>query len=107
MIRGTTPTIPLYVNRDISAWKMYVTLESACSEITVSNDRLDVEYIPAHDDEPERTNVTFTLTQEETLSLGVGAVEIQIRAIHDGTAVATGIARTENGRVLLDGVIDE
>lgn len=107
MIRGTTPTIPLHVDTDISDHTIYVTLENSGNEITLENDRLTVEYVPAHGNQSERTNISFILTQEETLALGMGMVEIQIRAIKDGVAVATDIVKTNNGRILLEGVIDE
>ena len=41
------------------------------------------------------------------LALGVGIAEIQIRAIKDGTAVASSIEQIPIGKILQDGVIYE
>ena len=52
-------------------------------------------------------SIEITLTQQETLSLGVGNAEVQVRAIHDGTAIATDIQTVDVGRIIKEGVIDE
>lgn len=99
--RGTTPIVPLTVDADISDWTIYVTFESGSNEITLENDRITCTY------EDSKTKILCPLTQEETLKLN-GVCEIQVRAIKDGTAVATEPPVTVDvGRILLEGVINE
>lgn len=107
MIRGTTPTETLTVDKNISDHTIYVSYKSGGNIVTVTNDRMDIEYVPGADGQPESTIVTFTLTQKETLSLGVGTAEVQIRAIKNGTAVATSKKNVEVEPIILDGEINE
>lgn len=116
MRRGTTPAIVLTVDTDLTGFSVFVTIRSGYTEnipdilkcnsknreeITIGNDRLTVEV------EEGISTVAFSLTQEETLALVPGKAEIQVRAIHNGTAIATDIASVDVGRILLEGVIDE
>ena len=101
MRRGTTPTITLTVDADIVGWTVYASFRTNGKLFTFENDRLQMT---ADDDV---TTILLTLTQEETLSLDVGTVDVQVRAIKDGTAIATDIQRVNVGRILKDGVIDE
>lgn len=101
MKRGTTPTLTLTVDADISDWTKYVTFRANCRIVTIEDDRLEATYAD------NMTTITLTLTQEETLALNVGACEVQVRAIKNGTAVATDIAKVDVGRILKEGVIDE
>lgn len=101
MRRGTTPAITLTVDADITAFHVYVTLRNKSQTITIENERLSMEY--AND----KTTIAFALTQEETLAFNVGTCEVQVRAIHDGTAIATEIENIDVGRIILEGVIDE
>ena len=100
--RGTTPAIPLIVeSADLTAWTVYVTFTNAGNTLTVTNDRIEMEYANGN------TTIMVPLTQEETLSFKVGACEIQVRAIHDGTAIATTTVIEDVEKILLDGVIHE
>jgi len=105
--RGTTPTITLTVDKDVSTWTLYATFRSGMHNVTLENDRMTVELEPKTETEEAKTLITVTLTQEETLSLGVGNAEVQVRAIKDGTAIATDIKNIDVGRIIKDGVIDE
>ena len=107
MRRGTTPTITLTVDKDVSTWTLYATFRSGMHNVTLENDRMTVELEPKTETEEAKTLITVTLTQEETLSLGVGNAEVQVRAIKDGTAIATDIKNIDVGRIIKDGVIDE
>lgn len=108
MRRGTTPTIPLTVDKDISdGWTIYATFRSDSHEVELMNDRMTIELEPATETEGAKTLIDVTLTQEETLSFGAGSAEVQIRAIKDSNAIATDIQRVDVGRILKDGVIDE
>lgn len=101
MRRGTTPAITLTVDVDLTGWAVYVTLRNKCHSLTIENDRLTIEA------EGGISTVAFALTQEETLAFSVGSCEVQVRAIHNGTAIATDIATVDVGRILLEGAIDE
>ena len=100
MKRGTTPTLTLTVDADISDWTVYASFKANGEVFTFENDRLQMT---AEDDV---TTILLTLTQEETLAMR-GSAEVQVRAIKNGTAIATDIQRIDVDRVLKDGVIDE
>lgn len=101
MRRGTTPAIVLTVDMDLTAYTVYVTLKSHSKSLTVTNDGLTMEYANS------KTTIAFSLTQQQTLDFSVGTCEVQVRAIHDGTAIATDIQTVDIGRILKEGVIDE
>lgn len=100
MKRGTTPTLTLTVDADIVGWTVYASFRTNGKLFTFENDRLQMT------SEDDVTTILLTLTQEETLAMH-GSAEVQIRAIKDGTAIATDIQRVDVGRILKDGVIDE
>ena len=59
-------------------------------------------------DEETVTEITFTLTQKETLKLKPGKAEVQLRAVMGAdpeTAIASEIATLEVGKILRDGEI--
>ena len=101
MRRGTTPAITLTVDYDITEWTVYVTLRNGGNVLTLTNDALSMSYAN------QKTTIAFSLTQEQTLAFSVGTCEVQVRAIHDGTAIATNIEKLDVKRILKDGVIDE
>lgn len=101
MRRGTTPAITLTVDADITAYTVYVTLNNYKQQVTIEGERLNMEY------QNSKTTIVFALTQEETLAFGTGTCEVQVRAIHDGTAIATDIRTIDVRRILKEGVIDE
>ena len=102
MRRGTTPAIVLEaIGRDLTQWKVYVTLKNESNLLTLENDDLTMTYSEGI------TTIAFSLTQEQTLAFDIGTCEVEIRAIHDGTAVATEIGKLEVNRILLEGVINE
>lgn len=101
MRRGTTPAIVLTVDMDITSYTVYVTLKNRSNELTLTNDSVVMEY------DDGKTTLTFALTQEQTLKFGTGTCEVQVRAIHDGTAIATDIKTMDVNRILKEGVIDE
>ena len=101
MRRGTTPAITLTVDYDITEWTVYVTLRNGGNMLTLTNDALTMTY------QNQKTTIALALTQEQTLAFAVGSCEVQVRAIHDGTAIATNIEKLDVKRILKDGVIDE
>lgn len=101
MRRGTTPTITLTVDADISDWTRYVTLKKGNKILTLENDRQEASYANG------KTTILVTLTQQETLDFMTGYVDVQVRAIKDGTAIATDIKKLDIGAILKEGVISE
>lgn len=100
MIRGTTPTISLKAKFDFRGWYIYATIENGLNEITFEGDDVSVEY------ENGYSLVSFTLTQEQTLSFPQNTkCEIQLRAIKDETAVASKVVKTNVDKILKDGII--
>ena len=111
MIRGTTPDFILEIpGWDLTDKTVFVTLSQMNRKITKSNDELDirrVEITPVKPEDPDfQTEIGFSLTQRDTLMLGVGGGEIQVRFIDEnGEAEATDIQPVNISRVLLEGVI--
>lgn len=107
MIRGTTPTIKLYVDGyDLTGMRFYITLcdKKNDQKFTYDNTMSNVELVSASS---EQSQINLTLSQEETLDLAVGKVEIQVRWIDRyGIADATDIAVIDVSKVLLDKKID-
>ena len=102
MRRGTTPDYLLTVHgADLSECSVFVTIQQHSVMMTLSGARLSVA---AQDD---TTNITFRLTQEETLRFTAGGANVQVRYIDaDGTAMATDIGKIVIMPVLLEGVIE-
>lgn len=102
MRRGTTPTITLESEFDFTGWYLYVTIVNGVKSITFENDVLAIKR------ENEKSKVSFTLTQEQTLAFKSGTMcEVEIRAYKDGAAVATDIKSVSVDRILKDGVISD
>ncbi len=100
MIRGTTPTNTFTVDMDLrTADVIYITYKQGCT-VVVERTKDQLDSITA-------TELTLTLTQEETLKFNEGGfVAIQIRArFSNGLAVASNIIKTTAGEILKDGVI--
>lgn len=104
MRRGTTPTLRLTVAEDLTNWWCYITLE--CRDFTLTKSGADVEC--HYDNVREVSTLTVVLTQEETLQLTAGkTARVQLRAIYEGTSIASKIVTVKVGDVLLDGVIED
>lgn len=100
--RGTTPTVALIVDRDISSWPtVVVSIRNGCAVSTYAKEQL--EFAPSP--EGDGVVIRLPLSQDDTLSLG-GSCQFQVRAVDaDGTAVSTCIvsarvAETINEEVL-------
>lgn len=103
MIRGTTPTIKLYVDGcDLTGMRFFITLcdKKNDQKFTYDNTMSNVELISASS---EQSQINLTLSQDETLALAVGKVEIQVRWVDQaGIAYATDIATIDVSKILLD-----
>lgn len=101
MRRGTTPFLPIKTDQDLSKMDyIVVTIEdSTGTEVSVDNKSGMMTV--------KSTEVTVKLTQEQTLSLSEGELQIQVRA-SDATgenAIASNIMYGQLDDVLKDGVI--
>ena len=103
MRRGTTPDYLLTIDKyDLTDTTVFVTLEQGSRELTLTGDRLDIQY----DAEHECSQIIFRLTQQETLSFGDGIAKIQVRFIDEsGTALETKICTVAVKPVLYEEVI--
>ena len=92
MIQGTTPTVSLRCDIDLTGWRVQVTLKAGETRLVFEDVRVEPQSFGCI--------VAFELTQEETLQLDCGTVKAQVRAEKDGKAVASTIAYTHIGKVL-------
>lgn len=99
MRRGTTPTFTFEVDADLTGWDTYITFEQRKLEIT----RKEPDVTATEDG----CVATVELTQAETLSFKPGKADAQLRAVKDGTAVASTIFTFDVGDILLDGEIPQ
>ena len=100
--RGTTPQVTCNVaGIDLTQFVCYVSIGSTNRpKVTIQGDAVAVEY------DGTDSRLTFTMTQEQTLALHEGTTNVQLRAINDGHAVASGEAKLDVLPVILDGEID-
>ena len=107
MRRGTTPTLRVTADADISQYDIYLALKTRGKLLVKSGDALDVS--TEEDGEGNVSTVVLCrLTQADTLSMQAGQrMEVQIRAIDDGgaTALASNIDSVPIDRILQDGVL--
>ena len=103
MRRGTTPTVTVEVDKDITYLNVHLSFAQGDVLIVKESENGDLEM--AYDG--SKTTVTATLTQEDTLAFGDGVCEVQIRGFTEGgvQAMATGIATEQVKRILEEGVL--
>lgn len=105
MRRGTTPTLEITVDADLSGFNIYLTFKNGDKLLTKTNDDLSIEY---ESGQHPSTTITAILSQEDTLSFKSGTTcEVQVRAVDDSgyPAVATTIGTLPVDRILLGGVL--
>ena len=92
MRRGTTPTIQLRLNADVTGYNCHmVVLDETGTTIHLGDDRLT----------KTPTMVTAILTQEETLSLHGHRVYVQMRAYDESGMPATAT------QIMVDALLDD
>ena len=104
MIRGTTPQCQIkYIDAeqqtiDLHGFYIYITIEDReHNEVTIEGTRITIE---------EDLSLTFTLTQDETLSLHGGLLSVQLRAIDEfGNAIGSKIKNCHMEDILYEGEI--
>lgn len=105
MRRGTTPTIVVTVDGDISQMDIYLTFKCGRRELTKTG--ADLTVTTEQHGQLTSTRIETKLSQADTLGMQAGQdCEVQIRACSgEGTAIATTIGSIDVDRVLKDGVI--
>lgn len=95
--RGTTPVQAFTVDVDLREACVYVTYsQGGITKIERTNDTLIIK----------EDKISFILTQEETLNLDKGVVDVQIRyKTYDGIADASPELTLQVGDILKDGEI--
>ena len=107
MIRGTTPTLILTVEKtDLTDYSLFITLKGKVSSKEFTWDSSDSN-VELHSASAQDGSVIYLyLTQEDTLAFEKEKVEVQVRWITaEGIAGATDIAVTEVNQILKDGKI--
>ena len=100
MYRGTTPTLKFTLPFDTSTLDaVWVTIAQG-GKVIINKEKSDCDL--------KGTDISVTLTQEETLALTAGnKTEIQLRVLTtDGLALASEIFRENTDYILKDGVIE-
>lgn len=96
----TTPTLNINTDVDLSAYEVELTLACRGSKIIHDATRLTIEATPAG------SQITDTLTAQETLSFPAGAqVKVQIRAKNGETVMASNIGVLSVDEILNDAVM--
>ncbi len=93
MRRGTTPTLTIQTDMDLSEFKVYVTL---------SQGAVQKDFVPSVSEK----EVTIELTQEDTLAFEKGNAKLQIRAVDEGGhAIASNVMTVNITEILKEGII--
>ena len=106
MRRGTTPTLRVTVDADVTAMSIYLAMRCGKHLLVRGDDTLDVSLDESG--ETPKTVIVCRLNQSETLAMRAGEkCEVQIRAVTDGgdTALASTIGSVPVERILQDGVL--
>jgi hypothetical protein len=105
--RGTTPSITCEVEMDLTDWSCYLSVGPKENKpwFTADNSQMTID-VDASGETPVSTLV-FTLTQAQTLACKTSDAHIQLRAIKDGTALATDWGEITIGGIIKDGAITD
>lgn len=100
--RGTTPTITVNVGMDLTDYTCILSFGAPKFEkLSIDNSQM-VSTV-----EDGKTNLAFTLTQAQTLSLIKGKTNMQLRVIKDSVALASEIEEINVCDVIKDGEIED
>lgn len=93
MRRGTTPTITIQTDLDLTGYTVFVT---------ISQGAIQKDFVPI----VTPTELMFDLTQADTLAFKDGAAKLQIRAVDaEGYAIASNIMTINVREILKEGII--
>ena len=99
MKRGTTPTIILSTNADLTGYdEIWVTFSQ--NNQIILNKKLSLSQVTVATD-----SISVPLSQADTLTLGAGEVKVQVRALDGQNAIASDIVSTTVGAILIEGEI--
>ena len=103
IFRGTTPTIIATVDMDLTGYTCYLAIgkKANSAQVVVSNDQMTLDI------EDGKSILAFTLTQEQTLSLPAGDLQMQLRLTDRGTALASEWVGISVGAIIQNGVIED
>ena len=105
--QGTTPVIPFYVaDVDLTGYGLYLTFKArGVDKLVKSEADMTVEY----DTGTGITTILCPRTQEDTLALPAGTVEVELKFTNDGgtTVFATDTATISSMQTLLDEAIGD
>lgn len=106
MYRGTTPTLPIRIRKaDLSLAKIFLSIRDAENNLAFTLTTPE-DFTVDYDSEKDETSGEITLTQEQTLALGAGSCQAQIRFVFpDGRAGAVPPREIGVKDVFLKGVI--
>lgn len=82
--KGSSPTIALNVEADLTDWTCLLTIESGVGNAFVKAAD-EIEW------DGEKSRISFWLSQTETLQLSKGTHRIQLRAVNGDEAVASNL----------------
>ena len=108
MRRGTTPTIRITVDSDISELSIHLALK--CGRMLLEKKGADLDVSTDSTGQAVKTIVECPLSQADTLGMSAGQkCEVQIRAIgaNGAVALATNIGSIPVDRILQDGVLND
>lgn len=97
MRRGTTPTIIITTDVDLTSYDTVILTikDRRGKQVDIEKEHLVIT----------SENVSATLTQEQTLLMNTGDIELQIRAALGDKAIASNIMNGRMSDILKDGVI--
>jgi hypothetical protein len=103
IFRGTTPTITVTVNLDLTGYTCYLSIgrKSNQARVTAKNDQMEMSV------EGNVSTLAYTLTQDQTLALSEGEAQMQLRVIEGDTALASEWVPVTIGGILQNGKIDD
>ncbi len=103
IFRGTTPTISVTVNLDLTGYTCYLAIGRRANhaQVVVDNTQMTITV------DAGVSTLAYTLTQEQTLSLSEGDAQMQLRIIDGDTALASEWVSVSIGGILQDGVITD
>ena len=102
MRRGTTPTVAMSCDVDLTGWNVYLTFAQEWHVLTVT----DVHVTPVQEDgKVVGCVVSAVLSQDDTLGFRAGDMQVQVRACKDGMAIASQIVRADVKDVIFEEVI--
>lgn len=100
--RGTTPTVICTVEMDLTDYSCYLSIGAKANKPWFTADNRQMTLVVDTSGDVPVSTLSFTLTQQQTLSCKDGSAYIQLRIIKDDVALAT-----DWGELLIGGIIED